>query len=167
MKKAVVCVVLVSLVGAGIYFFREESHSEVWGEVGTSESAVLSERRMPEEVLPLSRREIIAALPERPPAFGLHGVSKNQKIAMDVYRQLGAMDGEKALDFLMDKYGAGHPGLSYTMGYAFSGWMEKDLEGALAAFKGFLRVSDGFVVTNFKDPYLFTWKGTNFHSGLL
>ena len=87
---------------------------------------------------------------------------------MDIFRQPGAIDGEAAMDFLMEKYGRGSQGLCYAMGYALSGWMENDLEGALAAFGTFLRVSDGFPVSNnFKDPYLFTWKGQDFHSGMI
>ncbi|MDF1713866.1 MAG: hypothetical protein P1U90_16635 [Akkermansiaceae bacterium] len=87
---------------------------------------------------------------------------------MDVFRQLGAVDGEKALDYLMAKSGAANSqtvmGLPHAMGFAFSGWMESDLEGALAAFEGFLIGGGG----TFAHPgtNMFKWKGKEFYSGM-
>lgn len=166
MEKVVLCMILASLVGAVVCSFKEKPQSSTLGISAPSKVAHLSKRKQAQEAIPLSRREIIAGLPEKPPLYGLHLPYNDQKADMEVYRQLGLIDGEQALDFLMEKYDAGNPGLSYAMGHALSGWMEHDLKGALAAFRGFLRVRDGFMPSP-KDHYLFSWKGKNFHSGLL
>lgn len=167
MKNIASFMILASLVGAAVHSLKKKPHSLTLGICEPSEAVPLSKRKQPQEAIPLPRREVIAGLPEKPPLYDLHFSSNDQRATMDIYRQLGVIDGEQALDFLMEKYGAGYPGLSYAMGYALSGWMENDLKVALAAFKGFLRVTDGFMPANFKDPYLFSWKGKDFHSGLL
>ena len=115
-----------------------------------------------------SKREILEDLPERPPVFGGLRVTGEQEEAMDVFRQLGGVEGESAMDYLVDFYGKGCPGLAYTMGYALTGWMEKDFEAAMAAFHDFVREPNaviGFVRPG--DPLLFQWKGEKFHSGLM
>ena len=99
--------------------------------------------------------------------IGLHGVMPGQVANMDVYRQLGKVDGEASLQFLLEKYGKGNAFVAYAMAYALTGWMEEDFEGAMAGFQEFVKQPNGFVFTNPNDPFLFQWKGEEFHSGLM
>jgi hypothetical protein len=52
-----------------------------------------------------------------------------------LFRRLGKLEGEEALDFLMEKYGKeqGFTGLAMT--FAILGWMEVDPEAAIKAFQ--------------------------------
>ena len=52
-----------------------------------------------------------------------------------LFRRLGKLEGEEALDFLMEKYGReqGFTGLAMT--FAILGWMEADPEAAIKAFQ--------------------------------
>jgi hypothetical protein len=129
---------------------------------------VVSTRKTAAETALPSREEIVAAIPEQWPVFGSHYVSENQRNQMDVFRQLGVVDGEKALDYLMERGGGDHSqvamSLPHAMGFAFSGWMESDLEGALSAFKGFLNGKGGMFAR--PGTYMFNWKGKEFYTGL-
>ena len=52
-----------------------------------------------------------------------------------LFRRLGKLEGEAALDFLLEKYGKeqGYTGLAMT--FAILGWMEADPEAAIKAFQ--------------------------------
>lgn len=168
MKKSIALILLLAVLGfaAKEFLFTEEKGMDQTGSM--QPPVVESARRVAADPVQRSRREILARLPKRPPLHGALRVTKEQDEAMDVFRELGAVDGEQAMDYLMDLYGKGSPGLAYAMGYALTGWMEKDFDSASQALFEFLDKPNhnvGFAHPN--APYLFKWKGERFHSGLM
>ncbi len=159
---------LVSVIGGAVYFSGQADSLETREVIAPVQPVVVSTRKIAAETALPSREEIVAAIPEQWPVFGSYYVSENQRNQMDVFRQLGAVDGEKALDYLMERGGGEHSqaamGLPHAMGFAFSGWMESDLEGALSAFKGFLNGKGGMFAR--PGTYMFNWKGKEFYTGL-
>lgn len=168
MKKTIILITLLAILGiaAKQYLFTEE---EKVAQAGDERSPVVeSTRKATVEPVQRSRREILSGLPEKPPIYGALRATREQSEAMDVFRELGAVDGEAALDHLMDFYGKGNQGLAYAMGYALTGWMEKDFDSAKEALFQFLdnpNYTIGF--SNPNSPYLFKWKGEKFHSGMM
>ena len=167
--KDVLCgLATASVIGGAIYFSDRVNSSERQGGTASPPSVTVSTRRTSAEIRNPSREEIISRIPEQFPVIGSPFLTEELRDQMDVFRQLGALDGEKALDYLMAKSGGANSqtamGLPHAMGFAFSGWMESDLKGALAAFEGFLIGGGG----TFAHPgaNMFKWKGKKFYSGM-
>ena len=170
MNKVTTISALAVLAGIAIYDvgFRDEGSGgeaaeKRFSSVGANEDT--GERRGRE---PLTRKEIVRRIPEKMGAFGSPRLTEEEKERMKIFEELGALDGEEAVDFLFEKYGKGH-GTYLPMVFAMRGWMEQDMEGALAAFKGFLANGKPGFVHNLSGSglggNLFMWKGESFHSG--
>ena len=94
----------------------------------------------------------------------LHGLAPGQDSQFQVFVDLGALEGEAAVDEIFGKYKKGQDAY-LPMTFAMTGWMEEDLEGALAAFKIFLKGRPVSFVHSLSEG-LFQWQGESFHSGL-
>lgn len=156
------------LAGSAVICFHDAEEPLKHDALGEERAAPISSRKRPAPPVNLSRDEIVAKLPFRPLAGGMPFLTDEVREQMDVFRQLGVVDGEKSLEFLMVRYGDDSTGmmagLPQAMAFAFSGWMENDLEGALAAFQTFVRVPDGLSVS--PTNHMFQWKGQSFYTGL-
>ena len=82
----------------------------------------------------LSRSEILARLPAVPPNFGSPFISQEQRETLDIYRQLGVVDGEESINYLFNTISNKQSSV-FAMTAALTGWMETDMEAALAAFQ--------------------------------
>ena len=52
-----------------------------------------------------------------------------------LFRRLGELEGEEAINYLLEKYGEEEPTTALGITFAILGWMDVDLEAALAAFQ--------------------------------
>ena len=118
----------------------------------------------------LSRSEIIARLPAVPPNFGNPFISQGQREKLDIYRQLGVVDGGESINYLFNTISNKQSSV-FAMTAALTGWMETDMEAALAAFQKLNEVTPGSAPSlhHGKSPLpgsLFEWQGQHFHSGM-
>jgi len=74
-----------------------------------------------------------------------------------LFRRLGKLQGEAALDEILDRYQNGGSYASMAMMHAVLGWMEVDREAAIAAFRELAAGASGNAIIS--------WKGTNVRSG--
>jgi hypothetical protein len=119
----------------------------------------------------LSRSEIIAQLPAVPPNFGSPFISQGQREKLDIYRQLGVVDGEASIDYLFSTISNKQSSV-FAMTAALTGWMETDMEAALVAFQKLNEVTPGSPpsLQHGELPLpgsLFEWRGEHFHSGMV
>lgn len=125
-----------------------------------------SERRSRDQSRESARNRVIASLPDRTPIVGSHRLTEDVASRLEVFRKLGAIDGEEALDYLMFRYGQHSGGASFglphAMAFAFMGWMEQDFEAALKAF-------DDFVIDGSPIPgrNMFRWRDQEFFTGTI
>ena len=90
------------------------------------------------EVRALTARQVRDALPEavNPLVFVEYPAEDAERVQL-LFRRLGALEGEAALDEILSRYGKGR----YTgqaMALAIAGWMEVDPAAALSAFRELL-----------------------------
>lgn len=114
----------------------------------------------------MSRDQVIERIPETISSIGSTSLTPEQKRRLTIFEELGAYDGEAAVDYLFEKYGKSQ-GTYLPMVFAMRGWMERDMDAALEAFRGFLKNGKVGFVHNINQPgaHLFVWKGESFHSG--
>lgn len=113
----------------------------------------------------LSRREIVEQFPDKFPIVAAHSLAPGQEDQFEIFSRVGALEGEAAVDLIFEKYQKGQSAY-LPMTFAMIGWMETDLETALAAFKGFLSNRSPAFASSLSEG-LFQWKGVRFHSGLM
>ena len=166
MKRATTIFILAGLAAFAVVGFWAPDESEIQGPAGRDQRR-LSTRDNGETQggRHLSKREIIEKLPASIPMVGVHGLRPGEDAQFRIFEQLGALEGEAAVDLLFEKY---HKGQSayVPMTFAMMGWMETDMEAALAAFKSFAKGRN----VNFGQSFsqgLFQWQGVSFHSGLM
>lgn len=167
MKRATTILSLVALTGlAGWQFFKNDDPEGEAGVIRSSHGNFSSRKiQVSQEVESLSKREILDRFHQKLPAAVMVVLPEDLERQMEIYRQLGVLEGEEALDLIFARYGKSQSTF-LPMTFAISGWMENDMEGALAAFKSFL---NGKTVSFGHTPFtkgLFQWKGEEFHSGI-
>ncbi|MGC6464810.1 MAG: hypothetical protein ACON38_08930 [Akkermansiaceae bacterium] len=168
MKRATIfsAMGILGLTALGFHFSKDGEES---GEIKQARQAFnsISERKKEREVRSLSTRELVDRFHKQLPMVGMPRLTKEVEESMDIYRQLGAIEGEDAVDRIFQRYG-NSPASFLPMTFAMAGWMEKDMEAAMSAFRGFLNRPTGFAVGHAPfNKMLFKWKGVEFHSGLV
>ena len=167
MMKAKILTVMIVLTGIAAFHFRPQiqevglkAPEEPWPKLSTRSGVEASPRKL------LSKREILERFPEKLPMIGGHGLIRGQEEQFKIFADLGALEGEAAVDYIFERYGTGQSAY-LPMTFAMAGWMETNMEEALLAFKGFLKTRTGRHPNPGLAGGLFEWKGVSFHSGLM
>ena len=165
LRFAPVITATVSLLGAVIWVADREGLRAAREKTVAIHPVAISQRGSEEDRIALRRSRTISELPANVIFSPVPYVNQKEEEKMAAFQRLGRLDGEKALDYLMAQYGSNPvmmAGLPHAMAFAFAGWMERDLEGALAGFRDFVQVSDGLSAAG---RSYFRWKGKDFYSG--
>jgi hypothetical protein len=187
MKNLPSLIVSVGILGFALYHFWPGSDE---GEEYAERALMNAQPRMGNRSdqgsrggeIVLTKEEILSRFPDRIPMFGIRGIQASQEASLDVFRQLGALEEEEALDLILERYGK-DANLVHAMVFAITGWMEVDHDAAIEGFQRLLKKEtnafpsflsqvhiqkEGAVVhAGSVSHLLFQWKGKEFHSGLM
>ena len=112
----------------------------------------------------MSAEQLLSRLPVMGGEGGLVFIS-GQKMSEEearLFRRLGALEGEAAIDELVGRYSSVGNYAAAAVSEAIVGWMEVDRAAAIAAFRELVNPSSG---GNGLVESIFCWKGTSFVSG--
>ena len=168
MNRTTTRIALAAIAGIAAFQFSSSGDDSAEGVAEDSSASNLSTRNLEGERVGvrLSKREIVARMPEKLPMIGSPSLGTGYEEKMAMFVKLGALEGEAAVDFIFNKYGNGQS-TYLPMTFAMTGWMENDLEAGLAAFKGFLKNGQSGFAHSISKGGLFQWKGKVFHSGMM